>query len=486
MERVTRTIKVYLSQEEFSNYLSFIKRVIEENYKGKVRYALEAFYGNKPCIIIGLTVDKTSIDIQVVADTTPWYSLTYDPYLTPRSFVSLIEHLIENATYLFAETKGKGILYYVIVPGLDVVPLRSESIRYKLIHKLLTGNLVFMFAISLAIYCVAWLLVKYYAPLALVATQFIVLLFSDRIVASMGDWELKESNPYVYLIGLRIPLEIYSQLIKNILFPKRYEIKRRIYEELMSKNLLITPDDVSYLLQEYGVYVDASDIVVKRVNLFSIVKEVFWKYNLPLPKVVLSNIILPNAAASGIFLQSTTLLVTSGLLTRLNEEEVKAVIAHEASHLKNKDPLILNLLITAEYLLRVYIFMTFMKYFNVITELAYLYVSLTALFFLAKFIEARADIEAAIRLGTPYPLISALKKIGARRLMGELTTVDRLLSWLKWNPHPPITFRLEKLHELSKKKVISPWSEAIFSCLSDFMRTLGSLLKPRSEKYSIS
>mgnify|MGYP000206237005 CR=1 FL=1 len=483
MERVTRAIKVHLSQQEFNDYLSFIKRVIEENYRGRIRYSLDAFHGSNPCVVIGLIVNRASIEIQVVANSTPWYSLTYDPYLTPRSLVDLIERLLENATYLFAETKGKGVLYYVIVPGLDVVPLRSGSVRYKLIHKLLTGNLVFMFAISLAIYLIAWLLVKHYAPLVILATQIVLLLLSDRIVALMGDWKLGESSPYVYLIGLRIPLEVYTQLVKKVLYPKRYEIKRKIYRELMSKNLLITPDDVSHLLYEYGVYVDTSDIVVKRVNLFSVVREVFERYDLPLPKVVLSNIVLPNAAASGVFLRNTTLLVTSGLLTKLNEDEVKAVIAHEASHLKNRDPLILNFLIIAEYLLRVYIFLTFMRYFNVFLEVVYLYVSLTALFFLAKFIEARADIEATVRLGDPQPLISALKKIGARRLMKELTPVDRLSSWLNWNPHPPLSFRIEKLHSLSGKEVKNLWFEAISSCLSDFMKTLSSMLRPQAKEH---
>jgi len=481
MKQVTRAIKVYLSQQELSEYLSFVRRVIEENYKGKVKYSLDAFYGDKPCIVVGLVIHEVPIEIQVVADSTPWYSITYDPYLTPKSLVNLIEHLIENATYLFTETKGKGVLYYVIVPGLDVVPLRSGSVRYKLIHKLLTGNLVFMFAISLALYCIAWLLFKYYAPLVLIAAQFVILLFSSRIVALMGDWELKETSPYVYLIGLRIPLEIYGQLLKKVLYPRRYEIKRKIYQELMSKNLLIAPEDVSSLLLEYGVHVDTSDIVIKRVNLFSAVKEVFEKYNLPLPKVVLSNIVLPNAAASGIFLRDTTLLVTSGLLTKLNEDEVKAVIAHEASHAKNRDTLILNLLITIEYMLRVYIFMTFIRYFNVFTEILYLYASLTALFFFAKFIEARADIEAAVTLGTPHPLISALKKIGTRKLMTELTPIDRLSSWLRWNPHPPITFRIEKLHSLVGRKVENPWVEAISSCISDFLKTLASAFKPRAK-----
>lgn len=483
MERITRTIKVHLSQQEFNDYLLFIKRVFEENYRDKVRYSLDAFYGENPCIVIGLTINRASVEVQVIADSTPWYFLTYDSYLIPKSLIDLIEHLIENATYLFAETKGKGVLYYVIVPGLDVVPLRSESVHYKLVHKLLTGNLVFMFAISLAIYLVAWILVKYYAPLVILATQLMLLLFSDRIVALMGDWKLGKSSPYVYLIGLRIPLETYTRLVKRVLYPKRYEIKRKIYQELMNKNLLITPDDVSNLLYEYGVYVDRSDVIVKRVNLFSIVEEVFEKYDLPLPKVVLSNIVLPNAAASGVFLHNTTLLVTSGLLTKLDEKEMKAVIAHEASHLKNRDPLVLNFLIIAEYLLRVYIFMTFMKYFNVFLEMAYLYVSLTALFFLAKFIEARADIEAAVKLGNSKPLISALKKIGARKLMKELTPIDRLSSWLNWNPHPPLSFRIEKLHSLTGKEVKNLWGEAISSCLSDFVKTLSSMLRPQAKEH---
>jgi len=50
-------------------------------------------------------------------------------------------------------------------------------------------------------------------------------------------------------------------------------------------------------------------------------------------------------------------------------------------------------------------------------EILYLFLSLTLLFFIGKFVEARADSEAALRLSRAKELANALKKIGLRRLI---------------------------------------------------------------------
>jgi len=95
----------------------------------------------------------------------------------------------------------------------------------------------------------------------------------------------------------------------------------------------------------------------------------------------------------------------------------------------------------------------------------------------AKFIEARADVEAAAVLGSPDPLISALRKLGSRRLAREARS-RRLLQWLSWNPHPPLSFRIERLEEL-RGGVRGLWREAVAGCLSDFARSLAAAMSPR-------
>ncbi len=55
------------------------------------------------------------------------------------------------------------------------------------------------------------------------------------------------------------------------------------------------------------------------------------------PKIMVSEIPLPNAFAYGSPLTGSRVAVTRGLLNNLNESEVKAVIGHELGHLKHRD-----------------------------------------------------------------------------------------------------------------------------------------------------
>jgi heat shock protein HtpX len=73
-------------------------------------------------------------------------------------------------------------------------------------------------------------------------------------------------------------------------------------------------------------------------RLFNIVEEMQLASGLPVtPKVLLIQDPSPNAFAFGRKPEHYTIAVTSGLLQRLNRDELQGVIAHEAAHLKNQD-----------------------------------------------------------------------------------------------------------------------------------------------------
>ena len=73
-------------------------------------------------------------------------------------------------------------------------------------------------------------------------------------------------------------------------------------------------------------------------RLFNIVEEMRLASGLPVtPKVLLIQDPSPNAFAFGRTPETYTIGVTSGLLHRLNRDELQGVIAHETGHLKNQD-----------------------------------------------------------------------------------------------------------------------------------------------------
>jgi len=65
--------------------------------------------------------------------------------------------------------------------------------------------------------------------------------------------------------------------------------------------------------------------------------------NLPvMPKVYIIDEAAPNAFATGKNLNKCAIAVTAGLLTRLNRDELQGVIAHEMSHITNRDILYMS------------------------------------------------------------------------------------------------------------------------------------------------
>ena len=81
-------------------------------------------------------------------------------------------------------------------------------------------------------------------------------------------------------------------------------------------------------------------------KLYTIVKTLVLKAKLPMPKLYLINNPMPNAFATGRDPQHAAVAVTSGILSILNQEELTGVIAHELSHVQNRDILIASIAAT--------------------------------------------------------------------------------------------------------------------------------------------
>jgi len=71
--------------------------------------------------------------------------------------------------------------------------------------------------------------------------------------------------------------------------------------------------------------------------LFNIVEELALAARLPMPKIYIVNDSAPNAFATGIKPEKAAVSVTTGLLAKLNREELEGVIGHELSHIRNYD-----------------------------------------------------------------------------------------------------------------------------------------------------
>ncbi|OIP88709.1 MAG: protease HtpX [Syntrophaceae bacterium CG2_30_49_12] len=75
-------------------------------------------------------------------------------------------------------------------------------------------------------------------------------------------------------------------------------------------------------------------------ELYSIVKDLALKASIPMPRVYIIPGDAPNAFATGRNETHAVVAVTEGILRILNREELEGVIAHELTHIKNRDILI--------------------------------------------------------------------------------------------------------------------------------------------------
>lgn len=233
-------------------------------------------------------------------------------------------------------------------------------------------------------------------------------------------------------------------------------------------------------------------------DLNAAVTRLSAQLDLPAPTVAIRRTAVPNAFTLGRSPENTTVVVTEGLLDRLDDDEIEAVLAHELSHVKNRDVTVMTLALflpTVTYSLATTgfsIIETILLEFDSGSKghgVALLVALLTAVFtftiavpfwigsflflrLLSRYREFAADRGAAGLTGNPLALATALRKLDdamtelpdqdVRQRDGGLEALyvapieasqfgsDRELIGADVFPetHPPTEERIERLQEI--------------------------------------
>lgn len=77
-------------------------------------------------------------------------------------------------------------------------------------------------------------------------------------------------------------------------------------------------------------------------RLYRIVESLAQRMDLPMPEVGISMMPMPNAFATGRNPKNAAVVATQPLLNMLNDDELEGVMAHEMSHVKNRDILVMS------------------------------------------------------------------------------------------------------------------------------------------------
>jgi len=450
--------------EKKSSYLSFVESKVREWYK----YTLDFIEIGDNKLFFRIKYGESIVEVNLFGYTNPKLEIYY-PSSLPYEYILNIALNIYYFTNEFYSMVRDGTLMLVFVPGLPVIPIKTASLPKKILYDFLTGSLALMFALSLIVGLFFFLIMGVYAPIGIALFQTVLFFLSPRILAFMGDWNIDEKHGDVYIVSCNLPLPLFNEITS-----KRWndilKIKEKLYEETFNLGITPTPEIVSSILNSFGINCVIDRIRVKHIPLYRLVSEVCGKFNIKTPKTVLANTIISNAGASGPIIKNALLIVTSGLLYRLNDEELKAVLGHELSHCIRRDPLALFILSNIEYVLRIYILFSLIMF---PLDLIYFFFALTMLFFIAKFFEARADLDSYIILGSGDPLINALLKIAFPSAFIERYKAYRIRSWLRWNPHPPVYFRILRLGSLTSNETVKhPLLKSINDCVRGFLLDL--------------
>jgi heat shock protein HtpX len=380
------------------------------------------------------------------------------------------------ATEMFEEKTKKTTLYFAWREGEDIVPEEFRK-REKPLTRLFLETQILLFGVFITLGTVLFLFVRNFLLIStvLVAIQFVVLLFSTKIIARSTEWTITEKNPNIHLLQYHLPLSENEQFKEEYPREKLLEIKEEIYREVIQKRGEINCEDAGKILEKNGVSCQPENLIGKKIDVYGLVKKVSDRFGYPVPKIVISNNTLPNAAASGPSPSQGVVLITTGLFVQLEEPEIISVLGHEFGHMKGRDPLLLFGLTSAEFLFRFNVLFVLVPwlFYNIFLFFIYFWAIMTVIFFIAKFFEARADLISAIMIGRPDILADSLEKIGFQRLLYERVPSFRVQEWVGLDPHPPIYFRVQRLRKLKDPVNIKhPLLQSARDVTSGFIKSL--------------
>jgi len=411
---------------------------------------------------------KGCVDVTVKTGKPIQVTMTPSDAGVPKSALDRIKEDLIIVVQFFEERARRSTLYFAWVQGKDVVPEKSPFRRARIIERIFFGNILFLFSLLFAINVILFILIGLWAAtIVLVIGQFLTVLFADRLIGTMSDWSITAQNPTVHILQYHLPAAERATFAQKYSREKLLQMKKDIYDETIAVGKPIECETARDVMSKYGLECSPENMATKTVNAYELVEKTTRKYALPMPKIVLSNTMIPNAAAAGPSPKHGIVLITTGLLVQLDEEEILSVLGHELSHLGSRDPFVLFGLATSEYLFRVFVLWPYLASFGLLFLYLYLIVILGAIYFVAKFFEARADLESAIKMGNAKVLAGALRKIGFRRLQFERNPSYRIQDWITWDPHPPIYFRVERLEKFEPTREVK---HTLFQSAKDCIR----------------
>jgi heat shock protein HtpX len=161
-------------------------------------------------------------------------------------------------------------------------------------------------------------------------------------------------------------------------------------------------------------------------GLHALVERLAIQADVPMPRIAISDLPVPNAFAMGRSPKHATVCVTAGLLHMLERNELEAVLAHEVGHIRNRDVALMTM---ASFFASLAALVAQVAAFGglggrdrdsgpgiaviLLVSVAVYVISYFLMLALSRYREFAADRSAALFTGRPSALASALRRLEA-------------------------------------------------------------------------
>ena len=151
----------------------------------------------------------------------------------------------------------------------------------------------------------------------------------------MRAWRFRTAVMFVAMTGLLVALgSIVGYIFKNVwtgfYIMLALSLVITFASFFFSKKMALAANKVHLVTRE------------EEPRLYNTVERLANKAGLPMPEVGVSEVPMPNAFATGRGPKDAAVVATRPLLNLLSDEELEGVLAHELSHVKNRDILVMS------------------------------------------------------------------------------------------------------------------------------------------------
>lgn len=151
----------------------------------------------------------------------------------------------------------------------------------------------------------------------------------------MMQWRLRTVAMFAAMTGLLVVIGmlvgyLFNSMWTGLVVMLGVSVLFNVFSFFFSKKMALSANKVRIVTRD------------EAPRLYDIVERLSQRAGLPMPEVGVSSLPMPNAFATGRNPRNAAVVATQQILDLLNDDELEGVMAHELSHVKNRDILVMS------------------------------------------------------------------------------------------------------------------------------------------------